>query len=455
VALIFWAPEFLDAERTLVKVASFLAHETPQIEVYAVAGRRDDQRDEEIWERYSMLDLPPQLSLLVDDRFVVSEALTTVDVPDVALFDGKGALVVAKIKDLSQQLVSSTGNVQAETLVRKVASGAGVEQIKNMFPFFPSAELLDRCAPAFTAKKFGSGGTYTFSGRSPSGRPNLVMFWSSTCKHCQQEIPQMVDWMKKNPGVVDLVSVTHLKRKDGSDAAHRKITEDYIRAQHIPWVVLEDPDNAIAELYRSNSTPTTYIVSPASRIADIWYYAHPGNFGQALETALAKSRSAAPAACVTPPAVSVAHLAFSVMAPDGKRLPLASLLDRPTLVHFWATWCAPCVEELPSLLRFRDRIEKEGTARVVLISVEAEDAGTKIAGFQKKIGLDLRSYRAPSGGLADKIDLAYRVPRTYLVAPGGEILSIRQGNQDWNDAGLIERVQSRLEVLGHRTGAGK
>ena len=452
VALLFWAPEYAEAERELVTMATFLARETPQFEVYAVAGRRDDQQDEEIWERFSMLDVPSSVPLLVDDRFVVSQALTTVDVPDLAVFSGKGALVVAKIKDLTQALVASTGRLQADALLRKVAAGEAVEQIKNMFPFFPSADLIGRCAPAFTAKKFGTGGPYTFTGHSASGKPTLVMFWSSTCKHCQLEIPQMVEWVRKHPGLVDVVSVTHIKRVDGNDAAHRKITENYIRAQQIPWLVLEDPDDAIGELYGSVSTPTTYIVSPSSGIVDIWYYAHSGNFGQALEASLAKTHSAA--TCQAPPATPVAHLGFSVMAPDGKRVALASLLGRPALVHFWATWCAPCVAELPSLLKFRDSLEKSGAARVVLVSVEGEDAGPRIAAFQKKLGLDLRSYWAPTGGLADKVDLAHRVPRTYLVAPGGEVLALRQGSQDWVDPAFDARVGSRLEVLGNKTPPG-
>jgi thiol-disulfide isomerase/thioredoxin/uncharacterized membrane protein len=448
VALIFWAPGFPDSERALVSMAAFLKKETPRIEVYAVSGRRDDQQDAEIWERFAMLDPPADLPLLVDDRFVVSTALTTLDVPDLALFDAKGSLVVAKIKDLSQLLVSSAGKVTAESVVRQVASGAAVEQIKQMAPFYPSADWIGKCAPAFAARPFGSSASYEFSGASRSGKPTLVMFWSSTCTHCQQEIPQMVEWMKKNPGVVDLVSVTHLRRKDGSDAAHRAVTANYIKMLGIPWVVLEDPDNAIAELYRSVSTPTTYFVSASGRIVDIWYSAHGANFRQVLEASLAKARTAP--ACDAPPAAPSARLGLTVMAPDGKRVPLASLLDRPAIVHFWATWCAPCVEELPSLLRFRDRVEREGTARVVLVSVEGEEAGARIESFQKKMGVDLRSYRAPSGGLAQKVDLSYRVPRTYLVAAGGEVLAVRQGSQNWDDPGVVERVRSRLAVLGGR-----
>jgi hypothetical protein len=99
-------------------------------------------------------------------------------------------------------------------------------------------------------------------------------------------------------------------------------------------------------------------------------------------------------------------------------------------------------------------MEKAGTARVVLVSVEGEDAGPRIAAFGKKLGLDLRSYWAPSGGLAEKIDLAHRVPRTYLVAAGGDVLALRQGSQAWDDPDLDTRVRSRLEVLGSRTPTG-
>lgn len=451
VALLFWAPEFPDAERGLVTLAKYLAQATPQIETYAVSGRRDEQQDEEIWERFAMLDLPPALPLLIDDKFLVSQALTTTDVPDLALFDGRGALVVAKIKDLRQVLVSSDfGNIPAEALLRKVAAGEPVDQIKNMFPYYPSSRLVGHCAPAFTAKKFNSTEAYNFTGKSPSGKPTLVMFWSSTCKHCQQEIPQMVDWVKKHPGVVDIVTVTHLKRENNTDTQHRKVTEAYIREQKIPWLVLEDPDNAIGELYESVSTPTTYIVSPGSAISEIWYYAHQGNFGEALERALGKARAAGNT-CNPPADRPSPRLDFTVTGPDGKRVPMTSLLDRPALVHFWATWCAPCVAELPSVLRLRDRLEKSGAARVILVSVEDEAAGPAIAAFGKKQNLDLRSYRAPSGGLAGKVDLAHRVPRTYMVATGGQVLGLRQGSQDWDDTTLFARVQSRLAVLGGGT----
>jgi thiol-disulfide isomerase/thioredoxin len=169
-----------------------------------------------------------------------------------------------------------------------------------------------------------------------------------------------------------------------------------------------------------------------------------------MERSLSKSR-AATGVCRAPEAVPAPRLALSVLGPDGNRVELAPLLDRPALVHLWATWCKPCVEELPSLMKFGASIEKDGAARVVLVSVESEADGKRIQQFQKTLGLDLRSYRAPTGGVADRVDLGYRLPRTFVVGPGGVVLDERQGSQNWADPGVIEGIKALLSAAGDPT----
>jgi thiol-disulfide isomerase/thioredoxin len=307
---------------------------------------------------------------------------------------------------------------------------------------------LDRCAPAFAAKVFGTGAPFSFSGHSTAGRPTLVMFWSSTCKHCQIDVPKLVTWVKAHPGAADVIGVTTIKKDKAGQPSHRAITEAYIRAEGIPWTVVEDPGGGVARSYESISTPTTFFVSPSGAIEDIWYYAHEEGFDAAMDRSLAKAR-AATAACRPPDVPLAPRLKTSVVGPDGKRVELASLLDKPALVHFWATWCKPCVQELPALLKFRDAIEKDGSARVVLISVESEADGKRILEFQKTLGLDLRSYRAPKGGVADRIDLSYRLPRTFVVAPDGGVLEEAQGSQPWSDPGVMEATRAVLSAAGN------
>jgi thiol-disulfide isomerase/thioredoxin/uncharacterized membrane protein len=447
IALIFWAPGFAWSQQTLVEMVTFLGKEAPQYEVYAVSGRRDGQRDEEIQEAFALLDLPASLPLLVDDAFALTTALSVGDIPNVALLSSTGRLVIAKIKDLKQLLITAKGNRPAEEVIRDVAKGIEVPQIQRMFPYYPTSRLLDRCAPAFTAKLFGAGTPFTFTGRSPVGRPTLVMFWSSTCKHCQVDIPQLVKWVSAHPGAVDVVGVTNIKKDRPGQPSHRTITEAYIRAERIPWTVVEDVNGVVSDAYRSISTPTSVFVSPSGAVVDLWYYAHDEAFDAAMERSLAKAR-AAKGACIAPEALPAPRLAMSVVGDDGQRVPLASLLDRPALVHVWATWCKPCVEELPSLMRFASAVEKDGAARVVLISVESESDVKRIQQFQKTLGIDLRSYRAPKGGVADRVDLGYRLPRTFVVGPGGVVYDVRQGSQNWADPSVTEGIRALLSAAG-------
>lgn len=447
IALVFFAPGYPWSESSLIEMTAFLKKETPQLTVYAVSGRRDDQRDEEIQEAFALLNPPAGLPLLVDDTYTVMKALTVNDVPNVALFSAKGQLVIAKIKDRDQLLITTKGNARAEEVIRAVASGAEVPQIPQAFPYYPTQRLIDRCAPPFAAKVFGSQAPFSFSGRSPAKRPTLVMFWSSTCKHCQVDVPKLVTWVLAHPGVVDVIGVTIIKKDQPGQPSHRAITEAYIRQQRIPWTVVEDVDGVVSNLYASISTPTTLFVSPSGAVEDVWYYAHDEGFDAAMDRSLAKA-NAATGVCRAPDATPGQKLSVNVLGEDGKRVELSSLLTRPALVHFWATWCKPCVAELPSLMKFRDAIEADGTGRVILVSVDAEADGARIKQFEKSLGLNLRSYRAPKGGLAALLDVSYRLPRTFVVGPGGAVFDLRQGSQNWSDAGVIAGVKARLSAAG-------
>lgn len=447
VALILWAPAFAWSQRSLVEMTAFLRKEAPQLDLYAVSGRREDQRDEEIQEAFALLDLPAGLPLLVDDGFTVSKGLTALDVPNVALFSSKGQLVIAKIKHPEQLLITASGNRPAAEVIREVAKGAEVPQVKNMFPYYPSQRWVDHCAPHFNAKVFGTGAPFTFTGRSPSGKPTLVMFWSSTCKHCQVDVPQLVKWVAAHPGAVDVIGVTIIKKDQPGQPSHRAITEAYIKSLGIPWTVVEDADGIVTDRYESISTPTTLFVSPSGTVGDVWYYAHQEGFDDAMARSLAKLKGGTGECRAAEPEPSPT-LAASVLGPDGKRVELAALFDRPALVHFWATWCKPCVQELPSLLTFRDALEKDGAARVVLVSVESEADGKRIEQFGKSLGVDLKSYRAPKGGLAAALDLAYRLPRTFVLGKGGAVLDLKQGSQNWSDPALRSGIRARLAASG-------
>lgn len=72
-------------------------------------------------------------------------------------------------------------------------------------------------------------------------------------------------------------------------------------------------------------------------------------------------------------------------------IPIEIKISKPTIVHFWATWCAPCVDELPKLAMSAAQFKKSGID-VIFISIDVS-ASTKVPPFLSKLGLsDLPIY---------------------------------------------------------------
>ena len=118
---------------------------------------------------------------------------------------------------------------------------------------------------------------------------------------------------------------------------------------------------------------------------------------------------------------------FTLTDPSGKQLRLADLKGKPALINLWATWCAPCVAELPML----DALARDGALRVVTVS---QDMGEpeKVAGF-----LAARGATALEPWLDPKNDLSFHyatgtLPTTiYYDAQGREVWRF-VGGHDWS-----------------------
>jgi thiol-disulfide isomerase/thioredoxin/uncharacterized membrane protein len=443
VALIFWAPGYTLAETELGALSRFIREQAPQCEVFAVAGRVKDQRLEMLWERFRMLDLPADLPLLIDEDFKVATALDLKDVPEMALLDAKGVLVSGTIKGLGQTLAVSPRRESAEEVIRLVGGGAPVAPIGPQPPFYPGMELYGRCAPAFTLPEVVGGRDSTFTGRSANGRPTFLIFWSASCKHCQKEIPQILRHVRAHPDEANIVSVALIKPDQPDGMSHRKMTEAYIRMNGIPWKVLDDSSGFASDLYRVVSTPTTFLINPAGTIVDAWYHPHQ-EIDLAFQQALARV-AASGGECRPEPAERPMPAAFSMIDPAGQNITLDSIYGRPLLVHLWATWCVPCRTELPHLLSFGDALSRRG-GRLVLVSVEGEDAGSRILEFGRDLGPTFASYRNPHGGLADLLDLGYSVPRTFLVSKTGSVIKTFYGAQKWEDPSFQSTIRDLLQV---------
>ncbi|MGW8278836.1 TlpA family protein disulfide reductase [Sphingomonas aurantiaca] len=115
-------------------------------------------------------------------------------------------------------------------------------------------------------------------------------------------------------------------------------------------------------------------------------------------------------------------------APDGKPVTLASFKGKPLLLNLWATWCAPCVAEMPTL----DAAAKSlaGKVQVIAVSQDLQGAEKVTPFFAAKSFTTLKPYLDPKLGLS----LAYQanLPTTILYDSAGKEVWRMTGGYEWN-----------------------
>jgi thiol-disulfide isomerase/thioredoxin len=112
--------------------------------------------------------------------------------------------------------------------------------------------------------------------------------------------------------------------------------------------------------------------------------------------------------------------------PDGGRLVMASLRGRPLLLNFWATWCAPCVKEMPML----DRFHREHRARGWQVVGLAVDQMAPVREFLDRLPMSFPIGLAGMGGVELSRSLGNRnaaLPFTIVFDRTGRVLDRKLG----------------------------
>ncbi len=141
---------------------------------------------------------------------------------------------------------------------------------------------------------------------------------------------------------------------------------------------------------------------------------------------------------LTPP-ISTEGLAF--LDKDGQSLELSAFHGRVVLINFWATWCAPCLAEMPSLNRLQ--IALGGADFQVITIATGRNENADIESFFTNQNIShLTRYRDPNLRLALALG-AGSLPTTVLMDRDGFIIARLQGEADWDSEAariLIERL---------------
>jgi peroxiredoxin len=142
-------------------------------------------------------------------------------------------------------------------------------------------------------------------------------------------------------------------------------------------------------------------------------------------------------------ALSVGSQAPGLRLPalDGAPHDLASERGKLVVLNFWATWCPPCVAEMPSLARLQRSLAADGLS-VVAVSTDVDKAA--LERFVADNGLKLRVLHDPGGRVAASTYRITGYPETYLIDRDGRILQHVVGPAEWDSPEWLSRFRGLL-----------
>jgi peroxiredoxin len=138
-----------------------------------------------------------------------------------------------------------------------------------------------------------------------------------------------------------------------------------------------------------------------------------------------------PAAVPDHPAPRVGQPLPDFTFPDlqGHRVQLSALRGKVVFINVWATWCPPCVEEMPTMQRLYDRLHARG---LEVLAISIDTLGAQVVGpFMQQYQLTFPALLDPTS----RIERLYQiggVPESFIVNKGGRLVEKVVGPRDWS-----------------------
>jgi len=137
---------------------------------------------------------------------------------------------------------------------------------------------------------------------------------------------------------------------------------------------------------------------------------------------------------------------FTLRDIGGGTVSLASYRGGLVLLNFWATWCGPCREEMPSMENLSRNFGGQGLS---LLAINQKEGAAKVASFMKTHGLNFPTPLDSDG----RVSAAYRVfgiPVTYVIDGNGSAIGMTSGARDWATRDVVEVFR---KLVGESGGA--
>lgn len=128
---------------------------------------------------------------------------------------------------------------------------------------------------------------------------------------------------------------------------------------------------------------------------------------------------------------------WKLMDKDGSILNFEDTKGKVVLVNFWATWCPPCIAEMPSL----QKLHNDYKDKIVFVLI-SDESPERVNSFLQKNNYDFNVYRQVSN--SDFFNVT-GIPRTYLIDKKGRVVIDKTGAANWNSDSVRQTIDGLLE----------
>jgi len=144
---------------------------------------------------------------------------------------------------------------------------------------------------------------------------------------------------------------------------------------------------------------------------------------------------------VLPKTFPIEPVAFNDV--DGKAIDFSQFKGKIIMVNMWATWCPPCVRELPAIERLATKFKAEDFV-LLPISIDAEGK-QQVQPFLNSLGMpNFNSYYDQSQSLGDVFPLD-TIPATFILDQQGQLIAFVRSYVDWDDAKAVTLIQGFID----------
>lgn len=116
---------------------------------------------------------------------------------------------------------------------------------------------------------------------------------------------------------------------------------------------------------------------------------------------------------------------------------LSQYHGKTVFINFWATWCGPCIKEMPSIERAKNILKDRNIAFLVASNESIE----QIQDFATKRNLDLQYVQLQN---LEELNIP-ALPTTYIINPAGELVFSETGYREWDEAANIELLTKIID----------